>query len=63
MKLVFGSLHLKIKHTYVRDGQFYFQRAVPDALKGRYPSATIKRNLKTSDPIKAAKMVDQLVRV
>lgn len=62
MKLVFGSLQLKIKHTYVRDGQFYFQRAVPDALKGRYPGATIKRNLKTADPIRAAKMVDQLVR-
>jgi len=62
MHLAFGSLSVTIKHTYPRGNSTIYQRSVPVDLRDRYPSATIKKTLPTNDPVKVAKMVDQLNR-
>ena len=62
MKLSFGALQVNIKNTYLRGGKFYYQRPVPAELRTRYTGATIKKALRTSDPVVAARMVDALNR-
>lgn len=60
MRLNLGPLQVTIKYTYPRGATTIFQRAVPSDLKSRYPSATIKQDLKTSDPIKVARLVSAI---
>lgn len=60
MRLSLGPLQVTIKYTYPRGKTTIYQRAVPTDLKARYPSATIKQDLKTADPIKVARMVAAL---
>lgn len=60
MRFTFGSLQVTIKHTYRRGATTIYQRAVPTDLRGRYPGATIKHDLKTADPLKVARLVEDL---
>lgn len=62
MRLTLGSLLVTIKYTYPRGSTTIYQRAVPTDLRGRYPGATIKQDLKTADPIKVARLVEDLNR-
>ncbi|RYE40701.1 MAG: recombinase [Hyphomicrobiales bacterium] len=62
VRLFFGPLQVTIKYTYPRGGTTIYQRPVPKALRDRYPGATIKKVLKTTDPIKVARMVTDLNR-
>ena len=62
MRLSLGPLQVTIKYTYPRGKTTIYQRAVPTDLRGRYPGATIKRDLKTTDPIKVARLVEELNR-
>lgn len=62
MRLFFGPLQVTLKYTYPRGGTTIYQRPVPKALRDRYPGATIKKVLKTTDPIKVARMVTDLNR-
>ena len=55
MRLSLGSLQVTIKYTYPRGKTTIYQRAVPTDLRDRYPGATIKRDLKTTNPIKVAR--------
>lgn len=50
-------LRVSVRHTYLRGGRFYYQRAIPLDLADRYPARLIKRNLGTSDPLVAAQKV------
>lgn len=57
----FGSfLRISVRHTYLRGTTFYFCRPAPKDLQGRVGCSTVKRNLQTSDPITAAKLVAQI---
>lgn len=60
MLLTLGPLQVKIKYTYTRGKTTYYQRAVPSDLHDRYPGKTIKKDLKTADPIRVARMVEAL---
>lgn len=62
MRVNFGSLSITVRYVYPRGGSLIFQRAVPTDLRHRYPGATIKKDLKTSDFAKAARLVDALNR-
>ncbi|WP_395316596.1 DUF6538 domain-containing protein [Variovorax sp. UC74_104] len=53
---------MTIKYTYPRGGTTIYQRSVPTALRDRYPSPTIKKVLKTTDPVKVARLVADLNR-
>ncbi|WP_169168302.1 tyrosine-type recombinase/integrase [Acidovorax sp. SRB_24] len=53
---------MTIKYTYPRGKTTIYQRAVPTDLRPRYPGATIKRDLKTTNPIKVARLVENLNR-
>lgn len=53
-------LSVSIRHTYTRNGYFYFQRAVPLELQSIEGKATIKQALKTTDPIVASRMVEKI---
>ena len=56
----FGPLLVTIKNTYQRGGSVYYQRAIPKALHGRYPSKLIKINLGKVDLSTAARKVAAL---
>lgn len=56
----FGPLLVTIKNTYQRGGSVYYQRAIPKALHGRYPSKLIKINLGKIDLATAARKVAAL---
>jgi len=62
MRLSLGPLQVTIKYTYPRGKTTIYQRAVPTDLRLRYPGATIKRDLKTTNPIKVARLVENLNR-
>ncbi|MCK9987123.1 MAG: hypothetical protein AzoDbin1_03595 [Azoarcus sp.] len=53
-------LRVSVRHTYLRQGRFYYQRSIPLDLADRYPARLIKRNLGTSDPLVAAQKVAHL---
>ncbi|HEY9224167.1 MAG TPA: tyrosine-type recombinase/integrase [Variovorax sp.] len=53
---------MTIKYTYPRGGTTIYQRSVPTALRDRYPGPTIKKVLKTRDPVKVARLVADLNR-
>ncbi len=57
MRISFGPFTLAIRYTYQRGSTTIYQRAVPTDLRGRYPGKTIKRDLKTQDPVKVARLV------
>lgn len=59
----FIGKHLKVtlKHAYLRDGVWHWQRKIPKELIDRYPtSGTLKLNLKTRDPVVAASRIATL---
>lgn len=62
MHMAFGPLVVKLKYAYQRypGGPFVYQRAVPTDLLPRYPSDKVKKDLKTNDVVKAARMVQAL---
>lgn len=62
MRITCGPLSVKIKYVFSRGNTTFYQRAVPTALRARYPGPNIKVNLGTTDPIKVARMVDKLNR-
>ena len=51
---------MKLKYSYLRNDIIWYQRPVPKALHHRFDTKLIKINLKTRDPIRAAKMIDTL---
>jgi integrase len=53
-------LRVKLRYTYLRDGQIYYQRHVPKDLAGRFPQSIIKVPLGTADPLKAVRLVKAL---
>ncbi len=53
-------LRVKLRYTYLRHGQIYYQRHVPKDLLDRYPQSVVKVPLGTSDPLKAVKAVQAL---
>lgn len=57
---ILSLLLVKLRYTYLREGQLYYQRHIPKDLKSRYPRAAVKEALGTSDPIKAAQYVKAL---
>ena len=60
MHISLGPLQVTIKYTYPRGKTTIYQRSVPTDLRDRYAGTTIKQDLKTSDPIKVAKLVASL---
>lgn len=60
MLLSLGPLRVTIKYTYRRGATTIYQRAVPTDLRDRYPGATIKQVLKTTDPVQVARLVADL---
>jgi integrase len=63
MQITIGSvIKVSIRNTYLRRGQFYYQRAIPRDLRDKYPSKLIKINLETGDPLVAARKVTALDR-
>lgn len=65
MRWTFGPLNVTLKYAYLRDpkdpgSNIVYQRPVPKDLWGRYPSKTIKQDLKHSDMVKAARQVEDL---
>ena len=55
MHTTFGPLQVTLKYTYPRsNGSIVYQRAVPAKLRGRYPGANVKQDLKTTDIVLAA---------
>jgi integrase len=62
MKLFFGLLKITLAYTYIRGSTIYYQRPVPKALQARYPSKTIRHDLKTNDMTVAEKAVVLLNR-
>lgn len=50
-------LRVKLRYTYLRQGQIYYQRHVPKDLLDRFPQSIVKVPLGTSDPLKAVKAV------
>ena len=62
MQLAFGTLKITLAKTYQHGNALYYQRHVPTPLRDRYPVKILKHNLKTLDPIKAAKLADALER-
>lgn len=61
MRIISTSvLSVTLKYAYERNGTFYYQRPVPSDLRDRYSGRHIKKNLQTSDPVEAAKLVDRL---
>lgn len=57
-----NALKVSVRNAYLRRGVFYYQRAVPKDLADKYPGKIIKLNLKTADPIAAARKVSELNR-
>ena len=53
-------LRVKLRYTYLRQGQIYYQRHVPKDLLDRFPQSIVKVPLGTSDPLKAVKAVQAL---
>lgn len=53
-------LRVKLRYTYLRQGQIYYQRHVPKDLLNRFPQSIVKVPLGTSDPLKAVKAVQAL---
>ena len=53
-------LRVKLRYTYLRQGQIYYQRHVPKDLLDRFPQSIVKVPLGTSDPLKAVKTVQAL---
>ncbi|UXC36635.1 DUF6538 domain-containing protein [Cupriavidus gilardii] len=53
---------MTLRYSYARGGTIYFQRAVPDDLRDRYPAKLIKINLGTGDVRIAARKIEQLNR-
>ncbi|MBR8303395.1 tyrosine-type recombinase/integrase [Burkholderia dolosa] len=62
MQTTFGILRVTLRYSYARGGTIYFQRAVPDDLRDRYPAKLIKINLGTGDVRVAARKIEQLNR-
>lgn len=62
MRFALGPLRVTIKYTYPRGSTTVYQRAVPTDLRDRYPGATIKHVLKTTDPVQVARLVTDLNR-
>lgn len=63
MQITIGNiLKVSVRHTYIRKGVFYYQRAVPKEFEGKYGGKLIKLNLgiPASDPVAAAKKVKEL---
>lgn len=60
MHISLGCLQLTLKNTYQRGKTIIYQRAVPTKLRDRYPGLTVKHDLKTDDPIIAARAVAEL---
>lgn len=60
MHLTFGSIRITLAKTYKHGNSLYYQRHIPTDLRDRYPVTIFKRNLKTLDPVKAARQVDSL---
>ncbi|WP_407279292.1 tyrosine-type recombinase/integrase [Aromatoleum evansii] len=64
MQITIGNvLKVSVRHTYLRQGRFYYQRSIPHDLANRYPARLIKRNLRTADPLTAAHKVAELDRL
>lgn len=61
MRLSIGLLQVTVPYTYQRGKTIIFQRAVPTDLRDRYPSKTIKLDLKTSDWQVAARKATKLL--
>ena len=57
-----GLFKISIKHSYLRNEIFYFQRGVPKDLHQRYACTLLKANLKTKSPSDAARKIDALNR-
>lgn len=60
MRMTFGFLQVTFKYYYRRGNTIIYQRAVPTDLRSRYPGATVKHDLKTSDISIAEKAVAAL---
>lgn len=60
MRLSLGPLRVTIKYTYPRGSTTVYQRAVPTDLRDRYPGATVKQVLQTTDPVQVARLVSAL---
>ena len=60
MHMTFGFLQVTLKYSYRRGNTIIYQRAVPTDLRTRYPGATVKHDLKTSDISIAEKAVAAL---
>ncbi len=60
MQLSLGPLRVTIKYTYVRGDTTIYQRAIPTDLRDRYPGKTVKRVLKTTDPVQVARWVSTM---
>ncbi len=56
-----GFLMVKVRHTTVKDGIFFYYRRVPEELRAHYGGKVfIRKSLKTRDPQVAAKRVAAL---
>lgn len=64
MYMAFGPLSVKLKYAYQRypGGPIVYQRAVPTDLRHRYSGAMVKKDLKTSDFVVAARKIEALNR-
>ncbi len=56
-----GFLMVKVRHTTVKDGIFFYYRRIPEELRAHYGGKVfIRKSLKTRDPQDAAKKVAAL---
>jgi hypothetical protein len=62
VQTTFGVLRVTLRYSYARGGTIYFQRAIPDDLRDRYPAKLYKANLGTNDVRVAAHRIEQLNR-
>lgn len=62
MHILIGCLKVTIRRTYARGNTVYYQRSVPQALRDRYPSKTIKINLGVIGPHEVSRRVAALDR-
>ena len=51
---------MKVSNTVLRNGWFNYQRSVPKDLLERFGSPLIRKALNTKDPMRAAKLVEEL---
>lgn len=57
-----AAVSISVKYLRLRDGVYQFHRRVPHDLADRFGATSIRRSLRTADPVEATRLCEELAR-